>query len=129
MIDQLPAGLRLQISNAIRRIQGQIRWKVGKDLAHLATRVEYGHLPEDATLADYEAIVTHILHSQTAELYIYVWGKDIYPTISHDFEGQQWLVMFNLDGVMETAFPPTDPTEYLSGPRFRRIGTIQEFLR
>ncbi|MFQ5437070.1 MAG: hypothetical protein ACE5FD_19600 [Anaerolineae bacterium] len=128
MTDQVPPGLRHQIVKAIQSLQQRIRWKPGKDTAHLATRIEYGHLPKDAKLADYEAIISHILHSQTAELFVYVWSKEIYPTVSNHYEDRQWIVMFTLDGIMETAFPPTNPAEYLSSPRFRHIGTIQEVL-
>ena len=70
MSDQLPSGLRHQIVNAIQRIQQHIHWKEGKDKVHLATRIEYGHLPEAATLANYEAIIANILQ----QFSIWEWG-------------------------------------------------------
>lgn len=36
--------------------------------------------------------------------------------------------MFSLNGIMETAFPPTDPDTYLADSRFRYLGTMQELL-
>ena len=42
--------------------------------------------------------------------------------------GRRWLVMFDLEGVMETAFPPTDPEVYLSDPCFQYLGTMKELL-
>jgi len=75
MTERIPPNLRRQIANAIQRMHRRIRWKTGKGRVHLATRIEYGHLTDKATLADYEAIITHVLHGQTAELFIYMWGK------------------------------------------------------
>ena len=82
-----------------------------------------------ATLADYEAIIANVLSDETAEVYVYVWRRNVvYPTVVSYYENRRWLVMFSLDGVMETAFPPTDPEAYLSNPRFRYMGTIRELL-
>lgn len=117
-----------QVVTAIRLVQERIRWKAGKDVAHLATRIEYGHLSRSATLAEYETIITSIVQSETAEVYIYRWKQDVYPTIVQNHGRHRWLVMFNLAGIMETAFPPTDPDEYLADPRFQRMGTIQELI-
>jgi len=36
--------------------------------------------------------------------------------------------MFNLSGVLETAFPPTDEKNYLADERFRYLGSAKEFL-
>jgi hypothetical protein len=109
-------------------IQASIQWKPGKDIQHLKTRIHYGHLPGSATLIDYEAIIAHIVGDKTAVVYVYAWTQSIYPTIVANYQNRQWLVMFGLNGVMETAFPPTKPDEYLADPRFRYIGTVQELL-
>jgi hypothetical protein len=120
--------LRRQVVGAIKLMQERIRWKTDKDVSHLATRIEYGHLPPSATMADYEAIISEILRSETAEVYVYHWGDNVYPTVSHFHEERQWLVIFSLAGVMETAFPPTYPEEYLADPRFQLLGTVRELL-
>jgi hypothetical protein len=123
--DQL-GQVRRQVIEAVRRLRVEILWKPGKDVQHLRTRIRYGHLLEDATLADYHAIIRGIVKSGEAEVYIYVWHTDIYPTVVGLVDGQRWLVMFSVAGVMETAFPPTDPIQYLADPRFQYIGTLQE---
>lgn len=118
-----------RVKTAIRTVQTRIRRKSGKGIQHLRTRQDYGHLPKTATLADYEAIIASILHDATAKVYVYVWQSEaIYPTVVGSHNDRRWLIMFSLDGVMETAFPPTDPEQYLSDPRFYYLGTVQEVL-
>ncbi len=90
--------------------------------------LEYGHLPPSAKLADYEMIITNILSQAAADVYVYIWRQDVYPTIMGNYENRRWLVMFGLNGVMETAFPPTDPETYLANSRFHYMETIQELL-
>jgi len=41
------------VVEAIRQLRDQVRWKPGKDRQHLAKRVALGHLPSEATAADY----------------------------------------------------------------------------
>jgi hypothetical protein len=118
-----------RVRSAIQAIQGKIRWKPGKDVQHLQTRLRYGHLPTAATIADYETIITSLLNNLQADVYIYHWGQDIYPTLVNTYQDQRWLVMFGLNGVMETAFPPTDPEEYLADPRFQYLGKMEELTK
>ena len=114
---------------AIRALQIEIRWKPGKDIQHLRTRQHYGHLPIAATLIDYEDIITSILRDDSAYVYVYVWQSEVtYPTIVGNHKNRRWLVMFDLEGVMETAFPPTVSEVYLSDPRFQYLGTMKELL-
>ena len=120
--------LREQVTGAIRRIRAEIQWKPGKDINHLRTRIHYGHLPPDATLDDYEAIISAIVHDPAATVYAFVWQDDVYPTIVAEYGGRRWLVMFSLSGIMETAFPPTNPDEYLADARFQYLGAVQELL-
>lgn len=124
-----PDQYQRRVITAIRTVQTQIRWKPGKGIQHLRTRQDYGHLPATATMDDYEAIIANILYDATAEVYVYVWQSEaIYPTVVGSHNNHRWLVMFDLDGVMETAFPPTDAEQYVSDPRFHYLGTIQEVL-
>lgn len=116
------------VVDALRQIQNQIRWKPGKDEQHLQTRIDYGHLPAASTLADYEAIIATVVNDEAAVVYVYLWQQDVYPTIVGRHGNRRWLVMFGLDGIMETAFPPADPVRYLSDARFHRLGTVQELM-
>ena len=59
-------------------------------------------------------------------MFVYRWGETLYPTVVAEVEGARWLVMFDLDGMMETAFPPEDPERYLVNLRFQRLGTLEE---
>lgn len=98
--------IRQNVIEALRLIQNQIQWKPGKDKQHLQTRTDYGYLPPESTLAAYEAIIHTIIHDETAVVYVYLWQQDVYPTIVGNFSNRRWLVMFSLQGIMETAFPP-----------------------
>lgn len=125
----LASDFHSRVAAAIGAAQARIRWKPGKDIQHFRTRQHYGHLSISATLVDYEAIITSILRDDSADVYVYVWqSRVVYPTIVASYENRRWLVMFDLDGVMETAFPPADTDVYLSDSRFQYLGTMKEFL-
>ncbi len=111
---------------AIRRLQGQVRWKPGSATRHLGKRIELGHLAAASTIATYEALIVRIVTTPTAEVFIYRWGDARYPTVVAEVEDIRWLVMLGLDGVMETAFPPDDPETYLANSQFTRLGTLEE---
>jgi hypothetical protein len=64
---------REQVAAAIYAVRKVIHWKPGKDIEHLETRRKHGHLAPDATLADYQAIISAVLHSESAELYVFAW--------------------------------------------------------
>jgi hypothetical protein len=117
---------RLRIVDAIRRLRKGIRWRPAKDTQHLAKRIELGHLPVGATLAEYEAIIMRVTSTSTAEVFVYRWGETLYPTVITEVEGVRWLVMLGLDSMMETAFPPEAPEPYIASLRFQRLGTLEE---
>ena len=118
--------LSAQVVAAIRLIQAGVRWKPGKAQQHLRKRIALGHLEPDARLDDYEAVISALVHNAYTEVYVYVFKDRNYPVVVGTIGNQRWLAMFGLDGVMETAFPPTDATSYLSDSRFVRLGTLQE---
>ena len=118
-----------RVIDAIRRLREGLRWRPEKDTQHLAKRIELGHLPVGATLAEYEAIIIRVISTSTAEVFVYRWGETFYPTVVAEVEGARWLVMVDLDGIMETAFPPEDPETYLANLRFQRLGTLEELGR
>ena len=92
----------------------------------MAKRIALGHLPPEATVADYEALSRRVVQTPTAEVFLYRWEETAYPTVVAEGDGVRWLVMLGLNGVMETAFPPEDAATYLAYPRFTRVGTLEE---
>jgi hypothetical protein len=114
------------VVEALRQLRRQVRWRPGKARQHLAKRVALGHLPPQATVATYEALIQAVVQTPTAAVWVYRWGAVTYPTVVTEVEGVCWLVMLGMDGVMETAFPPEDPGTYLGDARFTRLGTLEE---
>jgi hypothetical protein len=43
-------------------------------------------------------------------------------------EQRHWLVMFTMDGVMESAYVVERPEHYLSHPAFEYIGSLSEVM-
>jgi hypothetical protein len=120
--------LETRVANAIRLVQSGMRWKPGKDIQHLRRRIDLGHLPHGATVDEYQAIIAAVINGPLADVFVYSWDDMLYPTVVAEYGERYWLVMFSLSGVMETAFPPDDPEDYLSDPRFRRLGALRELL-
>ena len=114
------------IADAIRRSREGVRWRPGKNAQHLAKRIELGHLPVGTTLAEYEVIISRVINTSTAEVFVYRWGETLYPTVVAEVEGTLWIVMIGLDSIMETAFPPENSATYLANLRFQRLGTLEE---
>jgi hypothetical protein len=87
-----------------------------------------GHLSADATLNDYERIIQSVLEDIQAQVYVY-WHKDTpYVTAVSILQGQHWLVMFSLDGWMESAYVVEHPEHYLNKPVFEFVGLLGEVL-
>lgn len=84
--------------------------------------------PATATISSYEAIIQSVIADPSSDVYVYRWQHALYPTIVGKYRGDLWLVMFGLSGIMETAFPPSDPKSYLADPRFEHVGVLQEVL-
>lgn len=117
---------RTALIAAICLDQNQIAWKLGKAEAHLAKQIRLGHLPLDTTLADYESLVAGLLNMPGAEVYVYEFNEIIYPTLVSRVNQKIWLAMIAMSGVLETAFPPDLPEEYLSNPGFTYVGLLGE---
>jgi len=124
----LVEDLRTRIADAIRSVQSEVRWKPGSAARHLLKRKLRGHLPPDATLGDYERIILTVLKDADAQVYVY-WHHDTpYVTIVAVIQGHHWLVMFALDGLMESAYIVENPDRYLSKPVFDLLGPLSEVL-
>jgi len=120
--------LRAQIANAIRQVRSSVRWKPGSATRHLLKRRLRGHLLADATLSDYERIIQSVLEDAQAQVYVY-WHKDTpYVTVVSVIQDRHWLVMFSLDGLMESAYVVEHPDRYLSKPVFDPLGSLSEVL-
>jgi len=123
-----------EIIHAIQLVRSQVRWKPGSAARHLLKCKLRGHLPADAKLADYEDKIRTILESDQALVYLYRHGDSSYVTVSVVLDNEvlgpeHWIAMFDLDGVMETAFVVDRPVRYLDQEAFELLGSMDEVLR
>lgn len=100
-------------------------WKPGTPCQHAKKR---GHLPASATVADYEAIIYQVIGDDAKHVYLFQMNDIAYVTIVEADQARPWLVMFDLQGLMETAFIVENPQSYLAKREFSQIGTIQKVL-
>jgi hypothetical protein len=120
--------LRNQIKQAIRAVQIQVRWRPGSETGHLLKRKVRNHLPWSATLADYEQVIASVVTDHNAAVYVYWHEQTPYPTVVAALQGRNWLVMCDLDGVLESAYVVERPGHYLNRPVFELLGTLSEVL-
>ena len=104
----------------------QVRWKPDKGQAHLLKRKALRHLPETATLEDYERLIRELLEAPANRVYHYPAGGEDFYAVAGEVEGISWLVIFSHDGILETAFPPDDLNDYLTRRGFRGLGQVEE---
>jgi hypothetical protein len=117
------------LPSSIRRIQAEIRWKPGSAGRHLHTRRLRGHLPQEATIEDYDGIIRTILTNEKASVYLCWYAEDVFPAITTKLAGHVWFVMFSLEGILESAFIVENPNSYLNMPNFEYVGLLSEVLR
>ena len=120
--------LQSQVRNAVELVQAEVRWRPGSETAHLLKRKVRNHLPLEATLADYEHIIASVVNDRDAELYVYWYEQVPYPTVVATVQDLRWLVMCDLDGVIESAFVVERPERYLGRPVFELLGQLGEIL-
>jgi hypothetical protein len=120
--------IRAQVAEAVRLVQRQIRWKPGSAIHHLGKRKRRGHLALDATLAEYEQIIHSVVMDQAAIVYLYAHDDVSYAAVVASIQGQTWLIMFGLNGVLESAYIVERPDLYLRKSVFNRIGALEEVL-
>ena len=120
--------IRTQVAEAVRLVQRQICWKPDSAERHLWKRKRRGHLPLDATLADYEQIIRSAVRSQAAIVYLYGHDDVSYVAVTATIQRQTWLIMFDLDGILETAYIVERPDLYLHKSVFDRVGALAEVL-
>jgi len=85
-----------------------------------------GHLPETATIEDYERVILAVLQDESAQVFRYWYNRLPYVTMVATVQARTWLVMFSYDSVMESAFVVECPQHYLSKPGFERVGLLGE---
>lgn len=117
------------IREAIRRARNEINWRPGSAERHLRKRKLRGHLPSTATLEDYEHIILMVLDDASAQVYRYWYDHVSYVTMVATIGDQAWLVMFDYDAVLESAFVVEHPERYLKKPGFEWIGLLSEVDR
>ena len=117
-----------QIAKAIKSVRLQVHWKPDSAVRHLRKRRRRGHLPPTAKIKDYERIILTVVQEESAQVYRYWYNHVPYVTIVAAVEGQQWLVMFAYDGVLESAFVLERPERYLNKPGFERVGLLSEVV-
>ena len=116
-----------QIAEAVQLLQTQIRWKPNSAERHLKKRKRQGHLPQEATLEDYENIILAVLHDNSSQIYLFWYQGVAYIAIVTSIQGMTWLVMFGFDGLMESAYVINLPN-YLDQPGFEKIGPLREVM-
>lgn len=81
-------------------------------------------MPAGATLHDYEDVIRRVVNNPSARVYRYDWSDEAcYPVCVAEIDGQRWLVMTGMSGVMETAFV-LDRPGYLDDPRYVELGSL-----
>ena len=106
-------------------IENGPKWKQGKDIHHLNKRKRRGHIPLDWRLEDYNQLIVDIVKELENETYLYF--KDTFEQRYFVIGNKYWLAMVGEDGIMETAFPPNNYTNYLSNDEgYIFLGTIKE---
>ncbi|WP_333457849.1 hypothetical protein [Microcoleus sp. herbarium5] len=67
-------GRQLEIVQAIEGVRDGIFWKPGKAMSHLLKRINLGHFGPDATLEEYNGVISLIVRDADAKVYVYVYG-------------------------------------------------------
>lgn len=114
-----------ELIQALVDLRSSIQWRPGKGERHVRTRQRAGHLPDDATLEDYEDVIRRVVSDPSALVYRYDWSDEAcYPVCVAVVDGRTWLVMTGMNGVMETAFVMDRPN-YLDDPRYVELGLAE----
>lgn len=122
------ATIKQDIATAILALRTQVRWKPGKDIDHLAKRKRRGHLPAQANLNDYNNVIIAVLSDEQSKVYRYDVAGNTYGTVWGTYEGQDWLIIFGLNEIMETAFPSKAPQRYITRRAMIFLGKMEDVL-
>jgi hypothetical protein len=97
------------LAGLIRKMRHTIVWKPGSASRHLLKRKLRGHLPADASIETYEQLIQRVLHAPDASIFIYEFGENRFLTLMYNIDGDVWLLIASLEGIMETAFVVENP--------------------
>jgi hypothetical protein len=120
--------LRAEVIEALHHVRARRYWKPGRDIAHLHKRRRKSHLPVEASMETYNQLIQDLVHTPDNLTYRYPVGGHNYYAVRGRVGEREWLVIFNAQGVLETAFPPTDIDEYVNRQGFEYVGTVGELL-
>ena len=120
--------LSVEVAEALRKVRAQRQWKPGRDIAHLRKRQRRGHLLAEAAMETYNQLIQNLVHAPDSLTYRYPVGEHSYYAVRGKVEQREWLVIFDAQGILETAFPPTDIEGYLTRQGFEYVGTVGEIL-
>lgn len=117
------------VRTAVTLARQQIRWKSGESaIRHLQKRKSRNHLPDSATITDYEELIQTILQDASARVYRYWYNRSVYIAVVAQRQERQWMVMFSEKGIIESAFVIERPEHYLSKPGFEWFGLLGEVI-
>ncbi|MEZ4664508.1 MAG: hypothetical protein R2911_43805 [Caldilineaceae bacterium] len=117
---------RNQLAATIRLVQANLTWKPGSAEQHVKQRIRRGHLPPTATLMEYEDIIRTVISNDNAQVYIFWYNATPYISIIDVVNGNHWLVMFALNGVLESAYIVERPERYLNKSEFEYVGLLSK---
>jgi hypothetical protein len=120
--------LSVEVAEALRNVRALRQWKPGRDVAHLRKRQRRGHLPAEADMETYNQLIQNLVHTLDSLTYCYPVGEHRYYAVRGKVEQREWLIIFDAQGILETAFPPTDIEGYLNRQGFEYVGTVGEIL-
>ena len=76
-----------QILEAVKKVRTQVRWKPNRAESHLRKRKMRGHLPQEATIEDYEGIILKLLQDKSSgQFCLTASGDDGNPSAQNLFQ-------------------------------------------
>jgi len=125
----LTSDQKTKFLDAFYIIRNSVQWKPGKDISHLEKRKRMRHLALTASLRDYHDVISTLVRNDQNIVYLYEFENTYYYAVRGFFQGNEWLVIFGNDGIIETAFPPEDIDHYLTNRGFVLLDRISEVLK
>jgi hypothetical protein len=117
-------GMKEKVRIILNKVNSDgLEWKIGKGVKHLKTRKEYGHIPDDFSMRDYENVIMNDKKSDVYQYFVKGFHK-VYIV----FGDGKWIVIIGEDGMMETSFRiDSNYCEYLSRKKgYEYLGKVEE---